>query len=291
MTALSKISVLIMTLNEAENLPRCLSALKDFDDVIVVDSGSEDDTISIADKFGARVENFNWNGEYPKKRQWCLDNLDIKNDFVFFVDGDEEVTPELVQEMQSLDLTAAGYFVKGRYIWNGRLLKHGLVNNKLALFNRHKMEFPAIDDLDIDGMGEMEGHYQPVLKLEYEHEPIGWLSQPLYHYAYEDKAKWRDRHLRYATWEAGMITRNAYPADPIPLREAVKNIFRKLPLRGLFAFLHSYILKLGFLDGKAGYDFALSRLLYYKAVSDVLATNKALEKSCVTDKAEFVSQK
>ena len=77
------ISVLITTLNEAENLPRCLAALQDFDDITVIDSGSEDGTAEISKSFGVRIENFNWNGEYPKKRQWCLDNLDIKHDFIF----------------------------------------------------------------------------------------------------------------------------------------------------------------------------------------------------------------
>ena len=270
-----KVSVLIATLNEAASLPRCLAALQNFDEIIVIDSGSADETITIAENFGVRVENFNWNGEYPKKRQWCLDHLNIKYDFVFFVDGDEEVTPELAFEIKNLEWQAAGYFVKGKYIWQGRSLNHGLQNNKLALINRHKIGFPVVDDLEIDGMGEIEGHYQPVLKAAYKDEPIAKLNEPLLHFAYEETAEWHQRHKRYAKWEAQMIMRQAYPKDPDPWRQRLKTMFRKLPCRGFIAFCHSYIFKLGFLDGGAGYQFACSRWAYYRRVSGALTANKS----------------
>lgn len=285
------ISVLVTTLNEAENLPRCLATLKDFDEIIVIDSGSTDGTINIAKSFGVGVEDFNWNGDYPKKRQWCLDNLEIKNDFIFFIDGDEEVTPALIEEIKALDLKASGYFVKGQYLWNDQKLKYGLQNNKLVLFNRHKIEFPVIDDLDINGMGEMEGHYQPVLKEEYAGDPIKQVRAPLLHYAYEDEDKWNTRHDRYAMWEAQMIKRNAYPVDPNKTREVLKRFFRRVPLRGVIAFCHCYILKLGFLDGAAGYEFARSRLHYYQAVSAALASNKVTGTSDGIDKARFAPEK
>ena len=263
------VSVIITTYNEGQNLARCLCALKDFDEVIVVDSNSTDNTKEIAIAHGARVENFMWNGEYPKKRQYCLDNIKTKHDYIFFVDGDEEVTPELIDEIQALDFKTAGYFVKGKYIWRGKKLNHGLQNNKLVLFDRSKIEFPIIDDLDIDGMGEMEGHYQPVLKAEYV-DRIESLSTPLLHFAYEDADGWLARHARYAKWEAEMITRNAYPRDPVFWREKLKVLFRNMPLRGLVAFSHSYLWKRGFLDGRAGYEFARSRAHYYNLVSNSL---------------------
>lgn len=286
-----KVSVLITTLNEAENLPRCLSALQDFDDIIVIDSGSTDKTVTIAKSFDAHVESFQWNKKYPKKRQWCLDNLSIKNDWIFFVDGDEEVTPELVQEIQSLNWQAAGYFVKGRYIWREETLFHGLSNNKLVLFNRHKVEFPVVDDLDIEGMGEMEGHYQPVLKKEYREEKIEQLKNYLRHFAYEDKLAWKKRHERYANWEAQMIKRNAYPRDPDAVRQFLKRIFRHLPFRGSIVFFYSYFLKLGFLDGIAGFQFARSRFNYYQMVSSALKTNKIQGKDAVGNKEMFAPQK
>jgi glycosyltransferase involved in cell wall biosynthesis len=278
-----RVSVLIVTLNEEERLPNCLAALQDFDEIIVIDSGSTDKTVEIAKSFGANVETFNWNGKYPKKRQWCLDNLDIKNEYIFFVDADEIVTPELIQEIRTLDFSAAGYFIRGKYIWNNKRLHYGLKNNKLMLFNRNKIGFPVVDDLDIDGMGEIEGHYQPIFRAGVSRETIYQLKAPLIHDAYEG---WEKRHKRYAVWESAMIRHNAYPAEVNAWREWSKGVFRNMPFRGFVAFIHSYIFKLGFLDGRAGFDFALSRMWYYKIVSAALKTNKAMEKNGGVDRAK-----
>lgn len=258
------VTVIITTLNEEKRLPSCLNALKHFDEIIVLDSDSSDDTKEVAINHNARYVNYNWDRKYPKKRQWALDNLDIKNDFVFFVDADEIVTAELIREIKSLDFLAAGYFVKGQYVWNGKILKHGLKNNKLALFNRHKIEFPVIDDLGIKGMGEIEGHYQPILKKPDSGEVIRQLKAPVIHDAYDG---WENRHQRYALWEAEMIKRDKYPKDPNSFREFLKRAFRGMPFRGFVAFVHSYIFKLGFLDGRAGFDFAISRMRYYQMVA------------------------
>lgn len=278
------VSVLITTLNEEDRLGLCLEALQEFDDVIVVDSGSHDKTVEIAAQCGARVADFKWDGQYPKKRQHCLENLNIKHDFVFFVDADEIVTPALIDEIKNLDFSAAGYFVRGQYVWNGRLLKHGMVNNKLALFNRHKIKFPVIDDLDIEGMGEIEGHYQPVLKAAYADEEIEQLNNALIHDA---DTGWEKRHQRYAQWEAAMIKRGAYPKDPNMLRQILKQVFRHVPLRGVIAFCHCYFLKAGFLDGHAGFYFALSRMKYYQMVTAALKTSKTQGKNGALGKGSF----
>lgn len=261
------VSVVVVTRNEAVRLPLCLGALRDFSDVWVVDSGSEDETCNIARDAGAKVQQFVWDGAYPKKRGWCLAHLELAYDWVFFVDADEVVTADLVDEIAALDLgaevDAAGYFIKGRYIWDGRMLRFGLCNNKLALFDRRRVEFPVIDDLGLPGMGEIEGHYQPVLKAGYMGARIGQLRGFLQHNACDDKADWEARHLRYAAWEAGMNARRAWPDDPVVWRRIVKRVFRALPFRGAFAFVHCYVWKLGVLDGARGFDFAVSRGRYY----------------------------
>lgn len=269
MPATSQISVIVVVRNEAHRLRRCLAALSSFAEVWVVDSASTDDTARIAKECGAKICAYEWNGAYPKKRQWCLDHLALAHERVFFVDADEIVTPALVREIAALDWFAAGYFVKGFYTFDGKLLRHGLHNNKLALFDRRMIGFPVVDDLGLEGMGEIEGHYQPVLKPEYAGMKIGQLRQPLIHEACEDMDGWERRHLRYACWEAGMNARGAWPEDPVPRRAALKRFFRVLAFRGALAFLHSYVLRLGFLDGRAGYEFAKSRARYYRMISRV----------------------
>lgn len=257
------VSVVIVTKNEERNLTRCLASLERFDEVIVVDSQSTDTTADIARSFGVLVMPFVWNGAYPKKRQWCLDHLRLKHNSIFFIDADEEATPELCDEIAALDWSCAGYFVKGAYVVNGRMLRYGLKNNKLCLLDRHKIHFPVVDDLDLPGMGEMEGHYQPVLKPGVT-EKIGSLRNTVLHHAMEDAQRHENRHDCYADWERGMRQRDAYPADITPLRRFLKSCFNYLPARPLAAFLHSYILKLGLLDGAEGYTLAKSRFAYYR---------------------------
>lgn len=265
------ITVIVTTYNEELHLGRCLQALQNFDEIIVLDSNSTDSTKDIARKHNARVENFTWDKLYPKKRQYCLNNIKTRHDYIFFVDADEMMLPALVAEISALDFTAAGYFVQGQYVWQGRILKQGLKNNKLCLFDKNKIEFPVVDDLDIEGMGEIEGHYQPVLKDVCKHEKIEQINAPLLHYAYEISGDWEARHQRYATWEAAMIKRDGYPKDPVVWREALKRVFRRLPCRGVIAFMHCYLYKFGFLDGKSGFDFAKSRARYYGFVAKRLS--------------------
>ena len=265
------VSVLIMTRNEARRIERCLAALSDFDEIIVVDSGSQDATKILSEKMGAQVVDFAWNGRYPKKRQWCLENLTLAHHWVLFIDADEIVTPELIKEMRALDFKAAGYFIRGRYIFEGAVLRKGLRNNKLALIDRRKMEFPVVDDIGAPGMGEIEGHYQPVLKKYFSREYTRQLKNELLHDACDDAASWHERHARYAAWEIEMDRRKAWPQDPRSLRKILKVAFKASPARPLAAFAHCYILKLGFLDGARGFRFAKSRYDYYQMIS---AANK-----------------
>lgn len=270
------VSVIVTAKNEERALPACLKALTAFDEVIVVDSVSSDRTAEIAREMGASVVLFNWNGQYPKKRQWCLDNLATVSPWIFFVDADEIVTPRQVEEIAHLDFTCAGYFVKGRYIWKAQPLNHGLKNNKLALIDRRKFEFPVIDDLDLPGMGEMEGHYQPVLKFSYKNEKLGQLKVELDHHAAQNDKQWLSRHQRYAAWEQGMNVRKAWPADPVKWRQNAKTLFRAIPARSLIAFLHCYVWKGGYKDGAAGLDFARKRAVYYKMISSCSQPSRSI---------------
>jgi len=142
------VTAIVVTKNEEANIVACLSKLKDFDEVVVVDSMSDDRTCALARGCGARVVDFEWNGQYPKKRQWCLDQLELKHDWVFFIDADEGVTGNVVEEIAALfdgcEPCEAGFFVRSDCVWGGKMLRYGLKNNKLVLFDRRRVE--SIDD-------------------------------------------------------------------------------------------------------------------------------------------------
>src|SRR4051812_45933268 len=95
------VSVIVLTRNEEANLGRCLASTERFSEVFVVDSLSIDGTREIAESCGARVVTFEWNGEYPKKKQWALESLPFSHDWVFYLDADEELTPDLVNEIET----------------------------------------------------------------------------------------------------------------------------------------------------------------------------------------------
>lgn len=269
------VSVVIVTKNEAHTIAKCLDQLTRFDDVWVVDSASRDGTADLAKTKNAQVVNYQWNNQYPKKRQWCLDQLSLKYDWVFFVDADEMIPTELIDEIESLMSSSpseAGFFIVGQYRIQGKILKHGIPNQKIALLNRTRMEFPIVDDLDIPGMGEIEGHYQPVLKSGSADKSIGAFHTPMIHDALNDaKAEraWIFRHEKYARWEAGMNVKNAWPKDPITWREKAKVFLRGSALRPHIVFLIAFILKRGFMDGKEGLKIAKMRYTYLKTIQQI----------------------
>ncbi|HKK22880.1 MAG TPA: glycosyltransferase family 2 protein [Pseudohaliea sp.] len=264
MTAAIPVSAVVCTRNEAANIGPCLEALAPFDQVFVVDSHSTDGTADVARAAGATVVPFRWNGRYPKKKEWCLKSLPLRHDWVLYVDADEVVPPALAAEIAALMARGprhAGYFVDARYVFLGRPLRFGARNRKLALLDRRRAGFPRCDDLGAPGAWEVEGHYQPVVA-----GPVGRLRRPMLHWDRKPLAAYFDRHNRYADWEAALRAGGglaAVAATDTPRRRRLKAVFDALPCKGLAVFLHGYVLRLGILDGSAGFHFALARAFYY----------------------------
>ncbi|MBP2296722.1 glycosyltransferase family 2 protein [Azospirillum rugosum] len=258
------VSVVVMTRNEAANLPHCLPALGRFAQVFVVDSGSSDGTVSIARSLGATVVPFRWNGRYPKKKQWCLDHLPFRHDWVLFVDADERLDETLVAEIARLMEDGprhAGYFIDGRPVFLGQRLRFGAGNRKLALLDRRRARFPEVPDLDVAAMWEVEGHYQPEIAGS-----VGRLRHAMEHADEKPLSAWFDRHNRYSDWEAALRADGRMAAligKETGLRRWLKRVLHRAPGRPMLVFLHAYLLRLGFLDGRAGLHHALARAFYY----------------------------
>ena len=119
-------SVIVPVKNEAENLRRCLPALSWADEVFVVDSQSTDETAEVAAEHGATVVQFHFNGTYPKKKNWSLENLPFRNEWVLIVDADEVVIPELAAEIgrRIREDEADGYYLNSQYYFLGRRIRH-----------------------------------------------------------------------------------------------------------------------------------------------------------------------
>ncbi|MQP64024.1 glycosyltransferase [Niveispirillum sp. SYP-B3756] len=263
------VSVVVMTRNEATNIADCLSCLDAFAQVLVVDSHSSDDTASIAEGMGADIVLFRWNGRYPKKKQWSLEWPGLAHDWVLFVDADERLPPALVAEIAALmtqPRPEAAFFIDSRPVWLGRMLRYGSPYRKMALLHRRRSHFPVCDDLQVSAMWEVEGHYQPEID-----GPVGHLRTAMIHADEKPPFAWFDRHNRYSDWEAALDMAGTAEycrlAGERGWRRLAKRLVAYLPGRPLWAFLHSYVLYLGFLDGPPGLHHAAARAFYYWSIS------------------------
>src|SRR5882724_4219233 len=116
------ISVLIPVRNEKANIVAYIESARWADEIVVVDSGSTDGTVELAEKNGATVVQFKWDGKFPKKKNWSLENVPWKNEWVLILDADERITPELAAEILSelKNPRADGYFINRRFIFLGQ---------------------------------------------------------------------------------------------------------------------------------------------------------------------------
>ena len=157
------VSVVIAVRNEEKNIVGCLESIADFDQAFVVDSGSSDQTCALAEDLGATVAQFEYDGGWPKKRNWALQNLPIRNDWVLILDGDERVTPELQESIAKAtqQTKVNGFYTRWKFMFLGRWMKHSWAHGwMLRLIRLGKGEY---EDLGMRGQGgwdkKIQGHW------------------------------------------------------------------------------------------------------------------------------------
>jgi glycosyltransferase involved in cell wall biosynthesis len=236
----TELSVIIITKNEAMNIRACLESVMWAGEIIVVDSGSNDETVAICKEFGAQVYVHDWPGFGAQKNR-ALSYA--KNEWVFSIDADERVTPELQSQLiiAMQDDGKDGFYVPRLSQFCGRFIRHSgwYPDYVLRLFRRTKGRFSN----DIV-------HERVILE-----GPAGRLSSPLLHYSYLNEADVLRKTEQYATAGALQMFKNGKTAS-----------FADAPLRAGWAFARTYSLRLGFLDGTAGFNIALmnARTTYLK---------------------------
>ncbi len=258
------ISVVVPVRNEAANLGTCLAALgRDFAEVIVVDSGSTDGTARIAVEGGARLVSFEWSGGFPKKRNWVLRNVPLAADWVLFVDADESVTDEFKAELRRVlpGTALAGFWLSYRNAFMDRWLRFGDRFSKLALIRKGAGEYERIDDRGWSDL-DMEVHEHPVLR-----GAVGRIRSPIRHRDFKGMEAYARRHESYAIWEAHryLALRQGGWAQ-LTARQRLKYRLLDSRLLGPAYFLACFALKLGFLDGRAGFWFAWYKMQYFRRV-------------------------
>jgi glycosyltransferase involved in cell wall biosynthesis len=263
------VSVLILTKNEQLDLPGCLDSVAWCDDVHVLDSGSTDDTCLLARARGANVvvktypdSTKSFGGDEASHRNWSLQNIPFKHEWVLLLDADERVTPELAAAIKAA-VAAPGlcvaFQVQRRDFFMGTWLKHAQNTPfYLRVFRPEKMRFERL----INPVSIVDG-------------PIGSITGYLDHFPFSKGiSQWINRHNSYSTLEATQIIDARRTHSAFSVRKALtaadfherrfhqKEIFYRMPFRPVIKFLFLYLYKRGFLDGQAGTTYALLQAIY-----------------------------
>jgi glycosyltransferase involved in cell wall biosynthesis len=261
------VSVVVPIKNEAEILARCLNSVQWAGEIFVVDSQSSDDSAKIAAAHGAKVVQFQFNGTWPKKKNWALENLPFQNEWVFVLDADEVMPPEAADEIAKAIVDPAGnagYWINRRFFFLGRWLRHAYYPNwNLRLFRHALGRYEKLTEADT-ASGDNEVHEHVVVK-----GPTARLQCEMDHYAFPSVEVFMEKHNRYSNWEARVAVDSLLDKSSgslshgrVEQRRKLKLLSQRLPFRPLLRFLYIYIWQKGFLDGREGYYFARLHATY-----------------------------
>jgi glycosyltransferase involved in cell wall biosynthesis len=259
------ISVLVLTKNEEQDLPGCLASVAWSDDVHVLDSMSTDRTVEVAREHGAQVTARAFDN-WAAHQNWALKNVPFRHPWVFYIDADERVTPELREAMQTAVHTpgeAVAFQVERRDFLMGTWLRHVQVSAfYMRLFRPEKMRYERL-----------------VNPVSIPSGPVGRVRGYLDHFPFsKGVSHWITRHNSYSTFEAQQIIEDLKAdregAAEVSLMAALfekdfhrrryhqKALFYRLPGRPFAKFLLLYVAKRGFLDGRAGLTYSVLQSVY-----------------------------
>lgn len=263
-------TAIVLTKNEEKNIGNCLDSIRGLvERVIVVDSGSTDRTVEIAKSYGAEVYHHEWI-HYANQFNWALDNIEIRSKWIYRIDADEVVTPELKNEIvaacaehDSDDVNA--FIMKFKIFFMGRFLTHGGVYPfyNVTIFRNG---FGRYEDR---AMGE---------HIVVNSGSTAMLSNDCLHYDFKSLDAWIDKHNKYATREVddyyAVRSANSELANLYGEAEKAKTLrdglYYRLPkfFRAHLYFFYRYYVKLGFLDGKPGKIYAFLQAYWYRYLVD-----------------------
>ncbi len=266
------VSVIILTKNEAANLPTCLASLQALNaEIFIVDSGSSDETVNIALQSGCRVFN-NPFQNHATQINWALENLPITTPWIMRLDADERLTPELIKELQKTlpqtpkDIT--GYQVKRRVFFMGRWIRHGGYYPTWLL------------RVWRTGMGTCEQRWMDE-HIILSQGKIANLKHDIIDENKKGLSFWTEKHNRYTDRELKDILGLTAEEQDKLLKEnqfsqasqrrwVKKNLYGHSPLflRALIYFLMRYVIGLGFLDGMEGLIFHFLQGFWYRFLVD-----------------------
>lgn len=262
------VAVIVLTFNEEKNIAQALKSVCGWaGEVYVVDSFSNDATVHIAASLGASVVQHRF-GDYALQRNWALDNLPLRAEWVLFLDADESLPEALKAEISDIiatDPAQNGFYVKWRLIWMGRWIRRGYYPTwLLRLFRR--------------GRGRCES--RQVNEHILVEPPTGRLRHDFVHEDRKGIRCWLEKHIRYAEREAEILCNGADGQIEASLcnsqagrkRWVRYHVYNHLPplLRPFLYFFYRYVLRGGFLEGSAGLIYHFLHALWLPLIIDAI---------------------
>jgi glycosyltransferase involved in cell wall biosynthesis len=265
------LSPIILTYNEEKNIEECLKSVCGWvDEIFIVDSYSTDRTLEIAKNYTDKIYQNKFQS-FHTQRNWALNNLPLSNEWILFLDADERISEALKEEIKEIisndPADINGFYIKRRYIFMGRWIKHG------GYYPSWVLRLIRRSTAKCEGIGAND--YFAV---------VGKTANLQHDLLHEDKkgiTSWIERHNKYATLEAIELLEikhnrekhlSVYSTASQERRRWVKkNIWNNLPLsvRPFFYFIYRYFLRLGFLDGKEGFIYHFLHGFWFRFLIDV----------------------
>lgn len=253
------ITVIILTKNEEKNIEASIESAKQIAQrIIVVDSGSMDRTVELAEVNGAEVYYHEWAG-HAVQFNWALDNCGINTTWVFRLDADERISEELAAEIkQKLDnkADADGYQMRWRVYFMGKWIKHGGTHKpyflRLFRFGKGRVENRLMDEhIIVDGVVEN-------------------LQGDLIHYDYKGLDAWVNKHIWYSNLDLRMYNTQSNTTSGKILQKKKRCFYYQLPLflRARIYYWYRYYGQLGFLDGTEGKIFIYLQAYWFRFLVD-----------------------
>lgn len=262
------LSVVILTFNEEKNLPHCLSAIQSLAcPLFIVDSGSTDATLSIAEAAGATLVHHEFT-THSEQWEWAFANLDLRTTWVLAIDADQRVTPKLAQSITRLVSTEPavnGAYLCRKQIFRGKWIRHG------GYYPKYLLKLVRVSEVRTDRNDRVDHHFlvpEPTVKLQGDLEEVN-LNE-------DDISLWTQKHTRYARLQAeqevfGTTGARAGLRNPDERTALRKRVWLRLPLfaRSFGYFFYRYFLRAGFLDGTEGLIFHFLQGCWYRFLVDV----------------------
>ena len=258
---MADITVIILTKNEEKNIEACISSAKAIAErIIVVDSGSTDSTVELAQNNGAETLFHEWPG-HAAQFNWALDNCDIKTEWVFRLDADERISTELAAEIKEKlasdgSKDVAAYEMRWQMYFMGKHLKHG-GNHRTYVVRLIRFGKAYVEDKSMDERFIVDG------KIEK-------LDSDFIHYDYKGLDEWLKKHIWYSDLELRMYNGQMSLTGGNEEQKKKRGFYYKLPkfIRARFYYWYRYYFQLGFLDGREGKIFIYLQSYWYRFLVD-----------------------